>query len=173
MGLSLIIIPQGLKLYSKQVEKNSVENFKQEINKDESKVYKSFKSGDEIAIMKIESVGLETVIVEGTDDKYLKHYACHFEGTSMPGKNGNFCVAGHSGYLYNQVFNELHKVKIGNQIEIETLEGVFNYKITEIFDTEAENTSVLSQDMSKTEITLVTCTDAGKKRFIVKGEILE
>ena len=47
------------------------------------------------------------------------------------------------------------------------------YKINEIFDTEAENTSVLSQRMDKKEITLITCTDGGKKRLIVKGEIQE
>ena len=41
------------------------------------------------------------------------------------------------------------------------------------FDTEAENTFVLDQDTSKKEITLVTCTDGGKKRLIIKGEIEE
>ena len=114
-----------------------------------------------------------SVFVEGTDNKYLKYYACHFEGTAMPGEEGNFSVAGHSSYLYNQVFNELHKVKINDEIEIETTKGIFKYKITEKFDTEAENTSVLTQDMSKKEITLVTCTNGGKKRLIIKGEIME
>ena len=105
--------------------------------------------------MRVNSVGLETVIVEGTDNKYLKYYACHFEGTAMPGEEGNFSVAGHSSYLYNQVFNELHKVKINDEIEIETTKGIFKYKITE------------------KEITLVTCTNGGKKRLIIKGEIME
>ena len=51
--------------------------------------------------------------------------------------------------------------------------GIFKYNITEIFDTEAENTFVLDQDTSKKEITLVTCTDGGKTRLIIKGEIEE
>ena len=145
--------------------------FKQEIK--QAEVKQTYEPGEEIAIMRVNSVGLETVIVEGTDNKYLKYYACHFEGTAMPGEEGNFSVAGHSSYLYNQVFNELHKVKINDEIEIETTKGIFKYKITEKFDTEAENTSVLTQDMSKKEITLVTCTNGGKKRLIIKGEIME
>ena len=171
VGLLMIIIPQGLRYYSKYVENNSIDKFKQEIK--QAEVKQTYEPGEEIAIMRVNSVGLETVIVEGTDNKYLKYYACHFEGTAMPGEEGNFSVAGHSSYLYNQVFNELHKVKINDEIEIETTKGIFKYKITEKFDTEAENTFVLDQDTSKKEITLVTCTDGGKKRLIIKGEIEE
>ena len=171
VGLLMIIIPQGLRYYSKYVENNSIDKFKQEIK--QAEVKQTYEAGEEIAIMRVNSVGLETVIVEGTDNKYLKYYACHFEGTAMPGEEGNFSVAGHSSYLYNQVFNELHKVKINDKIEIENTKGIFKYNITEIFDTEAENTFVLDQDTSKKEITLVTCTDGGKKRLIIKGEIEE
>lgn len=172
----MIVISQGLKYYSKYIENQSIQKFKNELqykSKNKTEVHKNYKPGDEIAIMKVKSVGLETVIVEGTDDKYLKYYACHFEKTAMPGENGNFSIAGHSSYFYNQVFNELHKVKINDKIEIKTTKGIFKYNITNIFDTKAENTSVLDQDKSKKEITLVTCTAGGKKRLIIKGEIDE
>lgn len=171
----MLVIPMGLKYYSKYIENQSIQKFKNELKENKSKekteVETTYKPKDEIAIIKVKSVGLETVIVEGTDDEYLKYYACHFEKTAMPGEYGNFSVAGHSSYLYNQVFNELHKVKINDEIEIETTKGIFKYNINEIFDTKAENTSVLNQDLSKKEITLVTCTDGGKKRLIIKGEI--
>lgn len=176
VGILMIVIPQGLKYIFKTGRNKSIQKFKSELqDKSESQdeVEDNYKPGDEIAIMRVKSVGLETVIVEGTDTKYLKYYACHFEGTAMPGEDGNFSVAGHSSYLYNQVFNELHKVKINDKIEIENTKGIFKYNITEIFDTEAENTFVLDQDTSKKEITLVTCTDGGKKRLIIKGEIEE
>lgn len=168
VGLLIAIIPQGLKYYSKQVEKDSIERFQESIKEDGDK---DFALGDEIAIIKIKSLDLETVIVEGTDEEDLKYYVCHFEDTAMPGEYGNFCIAGHSSYWYNQVFKKLHNTKINDEIEIETAKGSFTYKINEIFDTEAENTSVLSQNMDKREITLVTCTDGGKKRLIIKGEI--
>lgn len=89
----MIVIPQGLKYYSRQVENKSIQKFKSELqDKSESQdeVEDNYKPGDEIAIMKVKSVGLETVIVEGTDTKYLKYYACHFEGTAMPGEMAIF-----------------------------------------------------------------------------------
>ena len=91
----------------------------------------------------------------------------------MPGEDGNFALAGHSStYYYNQVFNELHKVKIGDEIIIKTINDEFTYTITETIVVESDEIEVLDQDMTKKEITLVTCTNGGKQRFIVKGEVL-
>ncbi len=73
----MIVIPQGLKYYSRQVENKSMQKFKSELqDKSESQdeVEDNYKPGDEIAIMRVKSVGLETVIVEGTDTKYLTNY---------------------------------------------------------------------------------------------------
>ena len=113
------------------------------------------------------------VIVESTDKSYLNHHVCHFENTAMPGQDGNFALAGHSStYYYNQVFNEVHKVKVGDKIKITTVDDEFVYTITETRVVESDEIDVLDQDMSKKEITLVTCTNGGKQRFIVKGEII-
>ena len=129
--------------------------------------------GDEIGIIEIESVNLKNVIVESTDKSYLNHHVCHFENTAMPGQDGNFALAGHSStYYYNQVFNEVHKVKVGDKIKITTVDDEFVYTITETRVVESDEIDVLDQDMSKKEITLVTCTNGGKQRFIVKGEII-
>ena len=79
VGILMIVIPQGLKYYSRQVENKSMQKFKSELqDKSESQdeVEDNYKPGDEIAIMRVKSVGLETVIVEGTDTKYLKELLC-------------------------------------------------------------------------------------------------
>ena len=124
-------------------------------------------------LVKLKSVNLKNVIVESTDKKYLNHHVCHFENSAMPGEDGNFALAGHSStYYYNQVFNELHKVKIGDEIIIKTINDEFTYTITETIVVESDEIEVLDQDMTKKEITLVTCTNGGKQRFIVKGEVL-
>ena len=50
----------------------------------------------------------------------------------MPGEYGNFALAGHSStYYYNQVFNEVHKVEVGDKIKITTVNDEFVYTITE------------------------------------------
>lgn len=170
MGLLILIGSLTLSLYSKYVENKSLTKFEEKIAS--KKILRNISPGDEIGIIEIESINLKNAIVQSVDDEYLKYHVSHFEESVMPGEDGNFSLAGHSSYYYNQVFNNLHKVKVGDEIKIKTIDDEFIYIITEIMDVEAEDTYVLDQDMSKKEITLVTCTNSGKQRFIVKGEIM-
>ena len=171
MGLLIVIGSLMLTSYSKYTDNKSLESFEEKIEKNE--VISKANPGDEIGIIEIKSVNLKNVIVESTDKKYLNHHVCHFENSAMPGEDGNFALAGHSStYYYNQVFNELHKVKIGDEIIIKTINDEFTYTITETIVVESDEIEVLDQDMTKKEITLVTCTNGGKQRFIVKGEVL-
>lgn len=171
MGLLIIIGSLILITYSKYIENKALSSFEEKIERQE--VITEVNPGDEIGIIEIKSVNLKNVIVESTDKKYLNHHVCHFENSAMPGEDGNFALAGHSStYYYNQVFNELHKVKIGDEIIIKTINDEFTYTITETIVVESDEIEVLDQDMTKKEITLVTCTNGGKQRFIVKGEVL-
>ena len=171
MGLLIIIGSLILITYSKYMENKALSSFEEKIERQE--VITEVNPGDEIGIIEIKSVNLKNVIVESTDKKYLNHHVCHFENSAMPGEDGNFALAGHSStYYYNQVFNELHKVEIGDEIIIKTINDEFTYTITETIVVESDEIEVLDQDMTKKEITLVTCTNGGKQRFIVKGEVL-
>ena len=171
MGLLIIIGSLILITYSKYMENKALSSFEEKIERQE--VITDVNPGDEIGIIEIKSVNLKNVIVESTDKKYLNHHVCHFENSAMPGEDGNFALAGHSStYYYNQVFNELHKVKIGDEIIIKTINDEFTYTITETIVVESDEIEVLDQDMTKKEITLVTCTNGGKQRFIVNGEVL-
>ena len=171
MGLLIIIGSLILITYPKYMENKALSSFEEKIERQE--VITEVNPGDEIGIIEIKSVNLKNVIVESTDKKYLNHHVCHFENSAMPGEDGNFALAGHSStYYYNQVFNELHKVKIGDEIIIKTINDEFTYTITETIVVESDEIEVLDQDMTKKEITLVTCTNGGKQRFIVKGEVL-
>ena len=171
MGLLIIIGSLILITYSKYMENKALSSFEEKIERQE--VITEVNPGDEIGIIEIKSVNLKNVIVESTDKKYLNHHVCHFENSAMPGEDGNFALAGHSStYYYNQVINEIHKVKIGDEIIIKTINDEFTYTITETIVVESDEIEVLDQDMTKKEITLVTCTNGGKQRFIVKGEVL-
>ena len=112
--------------------------------------------GDEIGIIEIDSINLKNVIVQSTTKEYLKYYVCHFEESAMPGEEGNFALAGHSSYIYNQVFNNLHKVNMGDKIVIKTINDEFTYIITETMEVQPSGTYVLNQDMRYKQITLET-----------------
>ena len=167
----------SIKGYSKYIENKSTKSFEEEINKNinvsKEDDFSNVKAGDEIAIINIPSINLNTVVVESIEKQYLNHYVCHFENSAMPGENGNFSLAGHSSYRYNEVFNEAHNIKLDDEIIIKTLNNEFTYIVKDIYEVNPEDTFVLDQDNEIKELTIVTCTNKGKDRLIVKAQILE
>ena len=73
----------------------------------------------------------------------------------------------------NEMFNELHKINLDDEIIINTLNNEFTYVVKDIFEVNPEDTFVLDQDNEIKELTIVTCTNKGKDRLIVKAEIVE
>lgn len=126
---------------------------------------------DPIAIIEIPKIALKAVIAEGIEDHILKYAVGHFENTAMPGKTGNFALAGHRNYETGEFFLKLNKLIEGNDIIITTHDNKYVYKVTETFVVGPENTYVLNETMNAT-ITLVTCTTDGRDRLIVKGELV-
>ena len=177
VGLLICVGSLSIKGYSKYLETKSTKNFEKQIdnNSNETKKddFSNVKVGDEIAIINIPAINLNTVVVESIEKQYLNNYVCHFENSAMPGENGNFSLAGHSSYRYNEVFNELHKIKLNDEIIIKTLNNEFTYIVKDIYEVNPEDTFVLEQDNEIKELTIVTCTNKGKDRLIVKAQILE
>ncbi|MFO7294556.1 MAG: class D sortase [Clostridia bacterium] len=125
-----------------------------------------------IGIMEIPKIDLKVAVAEGTDKKTLKKAVGHFEGTAMPGEAGNFAVAGHRSYTYNEFFNRLDEVEVGDEIKVKTTKGEFVYEVTDIFVVEPHEVWVLDPTPDPT-ITLVTCTPirVATHRLIVKGKL--
>lgn len=172
VGLLICVGSLSMKGYSKYLENKATKNFEEKIDKNSKQDdFTNVKNGDEIAIINIPSINLNTVIIESIEKKYLNHYVCHFENSAMPGEYGNFSLAGHSSYRYNEVFNELHKISLGDEIIIKTLNNQFTYTVKDIFEVNPEDTFVLEQDNEIKELTIVTCTNKGKDRLIVKAQI--
>ena len=82
-----------------------------------------------IGIISIPKIQLIVALSEGVEADILKYAVGHFKGTPMPGNKGNFCVAGHRSYTYNQYFNRLDELKIGDKIIVTTLAGEFQYEV--------------------------------------------
>ncbi|NFM17057.1 class D sortase [Clostridium sporogenes] len=188
IGLVLMVSSLGIRMYSKNKEAQLIKEFNNDIalenskndDKNHDKNYGKQKrkiikytngDGDKIAIMEIPSISLQSIIVEGTNMDDLRYYLGHFKNTAMPGISGNFSIAGHSSTIYNEILNELYKVNIKDKIKIKTLTGEYDYIITKKFVVEPSEVGVLDQDENKKSMTIVTCTDKGKKRLIVKAEM--
>lgn len=155
---------------------NEVNAFLQEntIDKDQLNIdaYKNINIGDKIGIVEIPEISVKHVIVEGTENEQIKKHIGHFENTAMPGENGNFVIVGHNTNLYNEIFKDLNEIKIGQEIIIQSLSGIFKYKIVEKKVIEPTDFTVLNQDVTNKEMTIITCTEGGEKRLSVKAELI-
>ena len=124
--------------------------------------------------IKIEDAKVSTV------DTDLKKHLVNYQGTSIPGKNGNAVIFGHSTLPqlfnakdYKTIFANVYKLKNGDNIYA-MLNGVtYTYKIFKIVVVNPTDTSALIQDYDNSYLTLVTCTPPGTiwKRLVVKSRL--
>lgn len=125
-----------------------------------------------VGLMIIPKIDLKVAIGEGVDMETLKYAVGHFPGTGKPGEKGNFSVAGHRSYTYNEYFNRLGEIKIGDEIIVRTIKGEYKYKVYETKVVEPTEVSVLNPTPDAT-LTLVTCTPirVATHRLIIKGRL--
>lgn len=127
-----------------------------------------------VGIMIIPKIDLKVAIGEGVDMDTLKYAVGHFENTALPGQKGNFCVAGHRSYTYNEYFNRLDELVNGDEIIVRTLKGEYTYKVYDQKVVEPTEVSVLDPTKDAT-LTLVTCTPVrvATHRLIIKAKLVE
>lgn len=120
------------------------------------------------SILKIPSIGVEYAVLSETSPELLFVSLNKYWGPK-PNEVGNYCIVGHyyeSGYM----FGKLHKLKNGDTAQLTDLSGrtvtyqVYNKYIVEPTDTKC--TSQLTN--GRRELTLITCTNHGKQRLVVK-----
>jgi LPXTG-site transpeptidase (sortase) family protein len=123
-------------------------------------------------ILRIPSVDLELPVFAGTQEANLTRGAGRIEGTPPLDGEGNTGIAAHrDGY-----FRVLKDVAVGDVIEIESMSGIEEFRITDLLIVKPEDVYVLDPTSERT-LTLVTCypfyfVGSAPERFIVRGERL-
>jgi sortase A len=126
-----------------------------------------------LAILRIPKIDLEVAVLEGTDDLTLNRAVGWIEGTATLETMGNMGIAGHrDGY-----FRRLKDVVVGDEIQLETLDGTMTFVIEDISIVLPSDVHVLNPTEQPT-VTLVGCYPfyyVGKapKRYIVRAVLLE
>ena len=122
-----------------------------------------------IGIIKIDKINIEYPIFSKTTDELLKISPCKFFGPE-PNKVGNLCIAGHN-FNDERFFSKLSSLKIGDVIEIYAPANVcVYYEVYDMYEIEKNDMNCTSQETNgKKEITLITCNNINKKRFIIKA----
>ena len=182
IGAAIILAALSMRYKASKVQRIMIEDFKKNIqmvdkqlgSNESTKIDDKKPSEDKqgtIGIISIPKIELNVALSEGVDVGTLKYAVGHFAGTPMPGDKGNFCVAGHRSYAYNEYFNRLDELVIGDKITVTTMSGEFTYEVYDSKVVRPEETSVLD-NTERSEITLVTCTPirVATHRLIIKGK---
>lgn len=80
---------------------------------------------------------------------------------------GNFIIAGHSGNASISYFKNLYLLKKGDIAKITYKNHTYTYKIVDIYKDSRDGTIIIKRDLSKTTLTLITCSYKDKKNQTV------
>jgi sortase A len=127
--------------------------------------------GEPIGDIRIPVIGLNQVVVEGTNTPDLRKGPGHYTGTPLPGQNGNAAVAGHRT-TYGHPFYNLDSVKVGDPIVLTTLQGIFVYDATKSFVVSPSDTTVVDNVIAD-QLTLTTCNPrfSATTRLVVQAKL--
>lgn len=188
IGISLISVASYIDYKDNNIKNDLISNYENNSSIDnsiekendniENKVSNKFEYKEEtinskrtnvIGILEIKSIGLKAPIVLGEEN--LDYVVAKYRSSANFGQAGNVILAGHNN-MKGSIFKNLYKVKIGDIIEIKTDNNIYKYKLTERVIVNPSDSSLLTQDISKKEITLITCINRAKERLILKGKII-
>lgn len=127
----------------------------------------------------IPKIKIEKAIASTVDNDLTKHLV-NYQGTGIPGRNGNSVIFGHSTLPqmfnpkdYKTIFANVYQLKNDDTIYATVNNVTYTYKVFKILVVNPEDSSALIQDYDNSYITLVTCTPPGTtwKRLVVKARL--
>ncbi len=136
-------------------------------------VNRSLQDGDALTRIEIPSIGVDTVVVEGTSASALRAGAGHYPATPLPCEAGNVAIAGHRT-TYGKPFNQLDRLKQGDVIILTTPVGTCTYEVAKApFVVAPTDFSVVANQPAAHALTLTTCHPKGSaaKRLVVKATL--
>ena len=133
---------------------------------------RAFKRGEAVAHLRLPRLGLDSVIIEGTDRASLSLGPGHLEGSGLPGDSDNCIIAGHR----DGAFARLRSVRAGDTVELTASDGTHRYRVLLVRVVSKEDTSVL-RPSSRPLLTLITCypfehVGPAPQRLVAVGELL-
>lgn len=121
------------------------------------------------SILNIPSLGINYPVLSDTSEELLKISLNKFWG-GKPNEIGNYVIVGHN-YRNKKMFGKLAQIKKGEICELTDLMGrTLKYEVYDTYIVNPEDVACTSQETGgRKEITLITCTNYGQQRFVVKA----
>jgi LPXTG-site transpeptidase (sortase) family protein len=129
--------------------------------------------GDAYAVIQIPTIGLDMVVVQGTDYTSLKEGPGHYLDTADPWDGtGRVGIAGHRTTYLHPFFN-LDQVEPGDTISLLTPYGTYTYTVTKNVVLPEATAGVVLEQTQRPTLVLTTCNPkyASSERLIVEADL--
>jgi sortase A len=130
-----------------------------------------------MARLTIPSIDVDLPIYHGTTEEVLSKGVGHFYGSGLPigGAGVHSVLTAHSGYVTARLFDDLDKVKIGDEFTVSVLGEILTYRVDRIDTVLPDESELLRQVPGADYVTLVTCTPryVNTHRLLVRGVRIE
>ena len=120
------------------------------------------------SILNIPGLGINYPVLSEQSEELLKISLNKYWGPA-PNEVGNYCIVGHN-YRSGKMFGNLSKIQNGDKVELTDASGrTLTYTVYNKYVVEPDDTRCTSQlTNGYKELTLITCTNQGKQRLVVK-----
>ncbi len=168
-GLGLVGFPFATNMWQGRIQ----ERLQEQIASPKlQQAYKARKveTGDSLTRIKIPSIGLDTVVVEGVTPSALRAGAGHYPTTPLPCEGGNVSIAGHRT-TYGRPFGNIDQLKPGATIELTTPIGGCIYQVSKDPYVVAPTDLSVIDPTGERSLTLTTCHPKGSaaQRLIIRA----
>ena len=185
-GVGMVAYPLATDVYATDVLQSRLNSQYETAEARQRYLTREVRVGDPVTRLTIPSLGVETVVVEGTSPAALRAGAGHYPNTPLPGERGNVAIAGHRT-TYGRPFNRLDELAVGATIVLETPVGTYTYEVVPhpahvpnpcpneaCWITTPRDWSVVAPT-DRPSLTLTTCHPKGsaQQRLIVRAALVE
>ena len=121
------------------------------------------------AIVNIPSLSINYPVLSETTYELLKISLTKFWG-GEPNSVGNYCIVGHNYDGKDIFFGKLNKIQNGDIVTLQDKTGkIISYKVYNKFIVDPQDVACTSQlTNGRKEMTLITCSESGRTRLVVK-----
>ena len=140
----------------------------------EARAYaRSLHVGEAIGRIHIGRVGLNMVVVQGTDHETLKKGPGHYLQSGLPGEGHLIYIAGHRT-TYLAPFAYINNIRIGDYIKLDVPYGTFTYRVTRHYVV-ADNEVRVLKDTGTEILRLQACHPRffASHRYIVDAKLVD
>ena len=139
--------------------------------------------GQQVAYLKVPSIGLALTIYQGTNQYTLSLGATTYFAHQQMGQ-GNYVLAGHNMTMPGVLFSNVPQIKMGATVNLISATKVYHYRVNRLLTGKKAvtpnqtyingspvSTSVLYQQPKQAMVTLFTCNATGSMREVVQGNL--